>query len=69
MFAHWTDISKSVLQDEVPPVFHLKKRKMDDITEVSDFSPIGRRAHIILVEVLETAGMNNVGCAYSLSVF
>ncbi|KAL7399940.1 hypothetical protein ABVT39_004017 [Epinephelus coioides] len=56
MFAHWTDISRAVLQDEVPPVFHLKKRKMDDITEVSDFSPIGRRGHVILVDVLEKAG-------------
>ncbi|XP_069378874.1 uncharacterized protein [Paralichthys olivaceus] len=36
VFAHWTDISKSVLQDEVPPVFHLKKRKMDDNTETEE---------------------------------
>ncbi|KAL7401026.1 hypothetical protein ABVT39_021630 [Epinephelus coioides] len=50
------ELGRAVLQDEVPPVFHLKKRKMDDITEVSDFSPIGRRGHVILVDVLEKAG-------------
>ena len=33
MFAHWTDTSKAILQDEVSPVFRLKKRMMDYITE------------------------------------
>ncbi|KAG8004737.1 hypothetical protein GBF38_016612, partial [Nibea albiflora] len=33
MFAHWTDMSKALLAGEVPPVFRLKKRKVDDMTE------------------------------------
>ena len=35
MFAHWTEVSKALLAGEVPPVFRLKKRKVDDMTEVS----------------------------------
>lgn len=34
LFAHWTDASKALLRGEVPPVFRLMKRKVDDITEV-----------------------------------
>ncbi|XP_078019243.1 uncharacterized protein LOC144459364 [Epinephelus lanceolatus] len=33
LFAHWTDASKALLRGEVPPVFRLMKRKVDDITE------------------------------------
>ncbi|XP_061570613.1 uncharacterized protein LOC133424181 [Cololabis saira] len=33
LFAHWTDASKALLRGEVPPVFRLRKRKVDDITE------------------------------------
>ena len=34
MFAHWTETSKALLRGEVPPVFRVRKRKLDDITEV-----------------------------------
>ncbi|KAI4830302.1 hypothetical protein KUCAC02_001942, partial [Chaenocephalus aceratus] len=34
MFAHWTEKSKALLRGEVPPVFRVRKRKVDDITEV-----------------------------------
>ncbi|KAJ4930940.1 hypothetical protein JOQ06_025241 [Pogonophryne albipinna] len=33
MFAHWTETSKALLRGEVPPVFRVRKRKLDDITE------------------------------------
>ncbi|KAI4790131.1 hypothetical protein KUCAC02_034814, partial [Chaenocephalus aceratus] len=33
MFAHWTEKSKALLRGEVPPVFRVRKRKVDDITE------------------------------------
>ncbi|XP_033954680.1 uncharacterized protein [Pseudochaenichthys georgianus] len=33
MFAHWTEKSKALLRGEVPPVFRMRKRKLDDITE------------------------------------
>ncbi|KAF3844474.1 hypothetical protein F7725_007637 [Dissostichus mawsoni] len=38
MFAHWTETSKALLQGEGPPVFRV--RKLDDITERSNFSLI-----------------------------
>ncbi|KAI4797723.1 hypothetical protein KUCAC02_024904, partial [Chaenocephalus aceratus] len=34
MFAHWTEKSKALLRGEVPPVFRVRKRKVDDITEI-----------------------------------
>ncbi|KAK1904254.1 Sentrin-specific protease 2, partial [Dissostichus eleginoides] len=33
MFAHWTETSKALLRGEGPPVFRVRKRKLDDITE------------------------------------
>ncbi|KAI4820219.1 hypothetical protein KUCAC02_028203 [Chaenocephalus aceratus] len=33
MFAHWMEKSKALLRGEVPPVFRVRKRKLDDITE------------------------------------
>ncbi|KAJ4925310.1 hypothetical protein JOQ06_018045 [Pogonophryne albipinna] len=33
MFAHWTETSKALLRGEGPPVFRVRKRKVDDITE------------------------------------
>lgn len=38
-FAHWTDTAKAILRDEVPLVFCLKRRKVDDVTEGEDQVP------------------------------
>ncbi|KAL7384094.1 hypothetical protein ABVT39_024006 [Epinephelus coioides] len=53
MFAHWTDTSKAILQDEVSLVFKLKKRKMDDITEVRFLGvQIGKKSNYSLLHSL-----------------
>ncbi|XP_051800546.1 uncharacterized protein LOC110972427 isoform X1 [Acanthochromis polyacanthus] len=52
MFAHWTDNSKALLQ----PVFHLKKRKMDDITETEEQQqqqPAAQPQQVIVVKDVE----------------
>ncbi|KAJ4938563.1 hypothetical protein JOQ06_003176 [Pogonophryne albipinna] len=36
MFAHWTETSKALLRGEVPPVFRVRKKKVDDITELEE---------------------------------
>ncbi|KAF3854257.1 hypothetical protein F7725_022312 [Dissostichus mawsoni] len=33
MFAHWTETSKALLRGEGPPMFRVRKRKLDEITE------------------------------------
>ncbi|KAK1888016.1 Cell wall synthesis protein Wag31, partial [Dissostichus eleginoides] len=33
MFSHWTETSKALLRGEGPPVFRVRKRKLDEISE------------------------------------
>ncbi|XP_029943704.1 uncharacterized protein LOC115385770 [Salarias fasciatus] len=39
VFAHWTDAAKALLRGEAPPVFRLKKRKLDDAAEDQEPQP------------------------------
>ncbi|KAF3837632.1 hypothetical protein F7725_009400 [Dissostichus mawsoni] len=58
MFAHWTETSKALLRGEGPPVFRVRKRKLDDITERSNFSLIQLMSELEKVEkTMEAVGL------------
>ncbi|CAL8315247.1 unnamed protein product [Boreogadus saida] len=64
LFAHWTDTSKALLRGEVPPVFKLKKRRLDDIHEgpldniVSGVAWLRQNAGLLRRKVVEPAFPN-----------
>ncbi|KAI9523131.1 hypothetical protein NQZ68_030175 [Dissostichus eleginoides] len=39
MFSHWTETSKALLRGEGPPVFRVRKRKLDEISEEEQLQP------------------------------